>query len=256
MRILTVFAILSLVFCACKKSNSDSNNTVPKIELTKGLVAYYPFNSNTNDESGNGNNGVLTNGSSLTFDENGKPLSALNCSGSGQKLVVQNNGKIKFDTAMTVSFNVMTRTINRSSIISMVDNTSGLGASFLIGPALPTTTNLIYSIVNNEVACSSFQTSTEVSNINAGITLQPESWYNVLCSYYKGTMKLYINGVQISTQNSKDATMHTCANAQLLIGSWWAGDNTAALNGKVDEVRLYNRQLTDDEIKELAKSFQ
>ena len=30
--------------------------------LTNGLVAYYPFNGNANDESGNGNNGVPMNG--------------------------------------------------------------------------------------------------------------------------------------------------------------------------------------------------
>jgi hypothetical protein len=28
-------------------------------DLTTGLVAYYPFNGNANDESGNGNNGTI-----------------------------------------------------------------------------------------------------------------------------------------------------------------------------------------------------
>ena len=32
-----------------------------------GMVAYYPFNGNANDESGNGNNGTV-NGASLTSD--------------------------------------------------------------------------------------------------------------------------------------------------------------------------------------------
>jgi hypothetical protein len=254
-----IFLCLISLF-ACKKSKSDSNSTplppLPQIELTKGLVAYYPFNSNINDESGNGNTGSLINGSSLTYDENGKPQSALNCTGNGQKLLVQSSGKIKFDTAMTVSFNVMPRTINRSNLISMTENSSGKGTGFVIGPALPATNNLIYSIVNNEVGCDAIQTSTQVSNIDAGITLQPESWYHILCSYYKGTMKLYINGQLKSTQSSKDMTMHTCPNAQLLVGGWWNNDPSASLNGKIDEVRLYNRQLNADEIKELAKSFQ
>ena len=32
---------------------------IPKDVLNNGLVAYYPFNGNANDESGNGNNGNL-----------------------------------------------------------------------------------------------------------------------------------------------------------------------------------------------------
>jgi hypothetical protein len=137
----------------------------------------------------------------------------------------------------------------------MTDNATGKGTGFVIGPALPGNSNLIYSISNNEVLCDAFQLSTQVSNIDAGITLQPESWYHIICSYNKGVMKLFINGSLIGTRNSKDNTMRTCANAQLLIGGWWNADPDASFNGKIDEVRLYNRELNTDEINELAKSF-
>jgi hypothetical protein len=247
-----IFACL-LFFFSCKK---DSSDPISNVQLTKGLVAYFPFNGNTNDESGNGNNGSLINGTSLSYDENGRPQSALNLNGSGQKLLVNNNGKIKFDTTMTVSFNVMPRITGRSDLIGMTENTSGKGTSFVIGPSLPGNSNFIYSISNNDVTCDAIQTSTQVTNIDAGVTLQPESWYQIICSYNKGTMKLYINGTLIATQNSKDNTMHTCPNAQLLIGGWWNQDPAASFNGKIDEVRLYNRELNTDEIKELAKSFQ
>ena len=39
--------------------------------LTNGLVAYYPFNGNANDESGNGNNGLLI-GAKPTTDRLGE----------------------------------------------------------------------------------------------------------------------------------------------------------------------------------------
>ena len=38
-----------------------------KADLSDGLVAYYPFNGNANDESGNGNHGTV-NGATLTED--------------------------------------------------------------------------------------------------------------------------------------------------------------------------------------------
>lgn len=258
MRLIQISFIISclFIFFSCKKDPTDITTDTSNVQLTKGLVAYYPFNGNTNDQSGNGNNGSLVNGSSLSYDENGRAQSALNLIGNGQKLLVQNNGKINFDTAMSVSFHVMPRTLGRANIIGMTEHSSGKGTSFVIGPALQNNDNLIYSISNNEVACNAVQTSTQVSNIDAGITLQPESWYQVICSYNKGIMKLYINGNLISTRSSKDNTMHTCSNAQLLIGGWWNLDPSASFNGKIDEVRLYNRELHADEIKELAKSFQ
>jgi len=37
-------------------SGSDS---IPPTDLGNGLVAYYPFNGNANDESGNGNHGTV-----------------------------------------------------------------------------------------------------------------------------------------------------------------------------------------------------
>ncbi|MGA9778350.1 MAG: hypothetical protein ACLPRE_04365 [Limisphaerales bacterium] len=43
--------------------------------LTNGLLAYYPFNGNANDASGNGNNGVVY-GATLTTDRFGMSNSA------------------------------------------------------------------------------------------------------------------------------------------------------------------------------------
>lgn len=48
--------------------------------LDKGLVAYYPFNGNANDESGNGNNGTIQN-ARLTSDRFGNTTSAIYLSG-------------------------------------------------------------------------------------------------------------------------------------------------------------------------------
>jgi hypothetical protein len=44
--------------------------TIPSYVPTNGLVGYWPFNGNANDESGNGNNGTV-NGATLTSDRNG-----------------------------------------------------------------------------------------------------------------------------------------------------------------------------------------
>ena len=43
---------------------------LPSYVPTNGLVAYYPFNGNANDASGNGNHGTV-NGAILANDQNG-----------------------------------------------------------------------------------------------------------------------------------------------------------------------------------------
>ena len=47
-------------------------------DINRGLVAYYPFNGNANDESGNGNHGVLNGGVRLSADRFGNPCNAYN----------------------------------------------------------------------------------------------------------------------------------------------------------------------------------
>src|SRR5688572_15465913 len=249
--------MLCMVFMlACSKDDDDTPETPQKdIQLTRDLIAYFPFTGNTNDQSGNGNNGVLTNGSTLTYDENGRALSAINFAGSGQKLVVANNGKMKYDTALTVSFHVMTRNYTRSSMIGIIDNVTGKSQSLVIGTAQPNSSNLFYSVVNKDIGCTGVPTAAQVTNIDAGLSFQPEAWYHVLATYTKGAMKLYINGNQIGATTSSSTSLNFCQNAHLIIGGWWNSD-PASINGKMDEVRLYSRVLNADEISELAKSFQ
>jgi hypothetical protein len=49
---------------------------IPSYVPTSGLVAYWPFNGNANDESGNGNNGTVNGGTTLLTDRFGNSNSA------------------------------------------------------------------------------------------------------------------------------------------------------------------------------------
>ena len=50
---------------------------IPNYVSTNGLVGWWPFNGNANDESGNGNNGTVG-GATLTTDRNGVANQAYN----------------------------------------------------------------------------------------------------------------------------------------------------------------------------------
>jgi hypothetical protein len=59
-------------------------------DLTDGLVAYYPFNDNANDESGNGNNGTAM-GATLTTDRFGNPNSAFVFDGTNDYIALDDH---------------------------------------------------------------------------------------------------------------------------------------------------------------------
>src|SRR3989304_6042914 len=46
--------------------SSNEVRTLATPDINAGLVAYYPFNGNGNDESGNGNNGTVNGGMAYT----------------------------------------------------------------------------------------------------------------------------------------------------------------------------------------------
>jgi hypothetical protein len=69
---------------------------VPNYVPTNGLIAWYPFNGNANDESGNGNNGTV-NGATLTSDRFGNVEKAYSFDGSGNNIQLGNIPFSSFD---------------------------------------------------------------------------------------------------------------------------------------------------------------
>ena len=72
-------AVIMILMSALGVLNAHSQ--LPSYVPTNGLVGYWPFNGNANDESGNGNNGTV-NGATLTADRNGNLNKAYNFGGN------------------------------------------------------------------------------------------------------------------------------------------------------------------------------
>jgi hypothetical protein len=63
---------------------------IPSYVPSNGLVGWWPFNGNANDESGNGNNGTV-NEATLTTDRFGVTDNAYHLDGIGDNILVSNN---------------------------------------------------------------------------------------------------------------------------------------------------------------------
>jgi len=260
--VLSLFAISSLI--ACKKEcdkcetkdceiNPDST-LVCKTNLTAGLLAYYPFNGNYNDESGNGNNAVAKNGAYLTTDYVGRASKCASFDGIDDYMLVAGNSKLNSDT-VTVSVQVMASSINRAqAIFSRTNFETATATSLGLGVPLPGDNKWSYAIVSNAEDCSKQQQYDISGNLWANNTIETGRWYNLICVFAGGVQKFYINGVLEATATRAWTKTKQCPTADIVIGGWWKG-GINSLHGKIDEVRLYNRVLSECEIAKLAESF-
>jgi len=230
---------------------SNPGSTVP--DLTRGLLVYLPFNGSIADSSGHNNpTQIVGTGAGLTYDMHGYANSAFGGVGTSGRLEVTNNGSIQFDTAFSISLSFMERTISGNQVLaSLVKVADGKGPSFLVGNSMINSPNLWFGapIVN----CDDYGTRTTTDT--TAFIPQPESWYNLVCTFRKGTLRVYVNGNQISQTTVLNYNSYVCPDAKFVVGGWWQND-PLSINGKIDNVRLYGRELNSAEIAMLAEHYQ
>lgn len=230
------------------------------VNLTKGLLLYLPFSGNIADSSGN-NNPTTAYGNVLTYDAHGYANNAFGATGNGEKIKVTNNGSIQFDTAFTLSFGFSVNTNKQQSYISMVDPTTGEGPSFNVGNTYPYNTSLFcMGIGDSSIGCGNYGVINNYSIVDTSSWQPvPGAWYNCIAIYHLGALDIYINGVLMIHRQGLGHKVLCCPASKIVIGGWWDGnppDNSMSLNGKLDNIRLYNRVVTPHEIAALSSNYQ
>lgn len=76
-------------------------NVSAQVDLNRGLVAYYPFNGNANDASGNNNNPIFNN-SSLTTDYFGVANSASLFNGLDNFIQIPHSSRLNFSNSISL----------------------------------------------------------------------------------------------------------------------------------------------------------
>ena len=227
--------------------------------LSKGLLAYYPFNGNFNDESGNGLTAISKNGAFLTSDFVGRTNSCAGFDGINDYLIVPASSKLNADT-ITVSLQLMANNTNRLfAAISRVNFENAQGVAWDLHNSsvqLGVPDNFwTFSVPTNTDACSTIYTNRENSfyAFSKG-PIKAGRWYNIVASFVGGVQKIYVNGVLEVTKTRTMTSLKKCNDADLVIGGWWKSD-IMSIDGKIDDVRLYNRQLNECEIAKLSETF-
>jgi hypothetical protein len=217
-------------------------------KLKQGIVAYYPFNSNANDESGNANHGTV-NGAVLTSDRLNVTSKAYFFNGSNSYIDIANtffdNGAINY--SISLWFNPEAYNANTFGGLTFVNtqphNGMGFGFSYNGGQK-------IYLFKNSDPMTLSWNI---FSNSTVNYTqINLNTWYHVVLVKTGLTYSYYVNGQII---NSVNTTVNTLPfQCSIRIGAISLGKTFETFNGKLDEVRFYNRALTQEEITYLANN--
>ncbi|HLY70421.1 MAG TPA: LamG domain-containing protein [Puia sp.] len=263
-------AITLLIFLpSCTKTNTKTVtvtvtdtvthtiiDTLNDVHLANGLVAYYPFNGNANDTSGNGLNGTITGGVGFSNDAAGNANSAATFDGSTGYIIVPDiTGKFQ-TSALSISFLVnLTNTTVRESFIANQNFTDGTGLTYGVVIGTAGTSLPYFGVPTNTLGCGApiYDLSSTVSIANQ---MNPNKWYNIVAIFSDSLQEIFVNGILNTAITRNFGTLNHCSsNNSLMIGAWWSGD-LIPVNGSMDEVRIYNRALNQDEINQLAKAVQ
>jgi len=228
--------------------NDISSCSKPTGIWANGLVGYWPFCGNANDESGNGNNGTV-NGATLSTDRFGKNNSAYSFNGTNNYIEAVCNSLPLGNSSRT--FSAWIYLVPKSGYndwYSFLSYGTGSGVAnagklndIFIGKA---GSNLLY-YNNNEYATT--------SNTTKDYSL---SWHHMVVTYSGklSDIKLYIDGVQYTTTsfNYQSITNINTTLSNLFFGRTSENYNQYYFfNGKIDDIGIWNRAFSSNEVKEL-----
>jgi len=223
----------------------EVTSAIPSYVPKTGLVGWWPFNGNANDESGNGNHGVV-NGASLTADRNSKANSAYNFNGTNNIIEISNSNSLQNISSISISTWI--------NIKNWFTNPVWNNQSFPILCKGKTSTNFgkySMAIIPNQYIANLNQKGGYSSSLNTNLNV----WINVIAIVTSVDTKFYINGVLSSTVQSTSTPGgigNYILTDPLIIGADYPGQLEYA-NGMIDDIAIYNRALTQEEITNLYR---
>lgn len=207
-------------------------NTVSGGIPTSGLVAWYPFNGNANDESGNGNNGVV-NGATLTTDH----------FGVGGKAYYFNGVNNYISTALGFSAG------SSEKSFSVWYKVNPVSRGWIIGGGIDVNGQAFGLFMQDSVGTVLFHGMSVYDRVIG--TYSDTIWHHVVVCYKSDTLKAYVDGNNVLTTNNVLNTNSSNIYFGRRPNPGIEGGVDGYYNGKIDDIAIYNRALTPTEITQL-----
>jgi len=208
----------------------DSNTA----SLKKELVAYYPFDGNANDMSGNNHHGIV-HGATLTTNRFGNKNTAYSFNGVDTYIDLTNTDTLNMFSGFTLA-----------AWVSFTNNNydGSVGGSIV---------SKHINYYPNGFTMSVFKSNVYLAANNSDYFITTPETYNdgkwhLFTGVYNGTtLLIYVDGV-LKASGSANYTIGNDMNIRIGADSY-----LSFFNGKIDDVRIWNRALNENEILTLFK---
>jgi hypothetical protein len=223
-------------------STTTTPLTTTTIPVNNGLVAYYPFDGNANDASGNGHHGTIHGnpqfvegilGTGLKFDGIGDYITVddffFNRTNNTVSLWVKASRAIKYQELISKHIQALD-----CELLLRIEKDGKYDVNTNIGGRFYALTCLEPPWCNDEV----------------GLQYPFYDKYDFIVQTYDGSQfKFYINGELIKQFNVTGNLLDN--NLKMTIGAYAGNPSTGNLEGEIDEIRIYDHALSDTEIQQL-----
>jgi hypothetical protein len=216
---------------------------VPYYLPSNGLVGWWPFNGNANDESGNGYNGTV-NGALLSTDRFNQNNKAYSFGGNQQGILINQNifnvgsGNISFSISLWLLSD-----LNNNSTGEVINNRVDAGGTnynyrFNLNNNLNQPSYRMLSFINPNISQSNSAPNILVNQVWNHIVLIGDISQN--------QMRIYRDGLLIATSSN---ILSPNLSNPTKIG--YMSNLDPSFKGKIDDIGIWNRVLTQQEITDL-----
>jgi hypothetical protein len=206
----------------------SSNAQIPRHLPTRGLSAWFPFNGNAGDSSGNNNHGA-NNGATLTQDRNGKSNAAYNFSNASIQVATPS---WTFSPTDSFSYSLWAYQTGGGCLLMSGSGTNGNFISILQS----STTNFQFG-TNKQGSPWAWAATSPILN----------TWTHYVAVYEGSMMTLYQNGLPVGYGSFSQANTNA-TNLPFYIGK---DIGTYFFNGSLDDIAVYSRALSSSEVQSI-----
>ncbi len=251
MNTLKHFSILAISFLillgACDTEETEDIN----IDSITGLIAYYPFDNNVEDNSSNNLNGILGDGignnePDATAGRNGQANSAFEFDGTSKYVDLTENSIFNLGDYQEFSVSIW---VDPNLEIEQAQG------GFIIGKHISAGNNRMWNlrVLEDKFNFRLYdQGGSALSNFVNGNIL--EGWQHVAAVLKDNVITLYVNGIAVDSVEKTVTVKADSPTTKTVIGAAHFSNQLFDVNyaGKIDDIRLYNRALNSAEITALA----
>src|SRR3990167_8037062 len=247
---ITLLALLIFVFMP-KAVDAALIIQAPKyIGLTNGLVGYWSFDGKdmagvtAYDRSGNANNGTLTNGPTRAIGKIGQGLSfdgVDDVIDAGTNITPKANG---ISGSAWVNMLGVADIANDDRVVMSLWTTGSTGNfNFGVGD---------YGLANDNRLSFTANPDDTWPNVLSTGTINLNGWQHIAFTYDGSNVRFYFNGT-LDSSPVFSTSLLTTAGQRFVLGNVNLTNTDNNFQGYLDDVRVYNRALSGDEIKRLYK---